>query len=254
MIIPAVCASRRRSGAAEFLPPWSSVVSLLHLNGANGSTAITDETGRIWTANGGAVIDTSKSVFGGASARLQGDGYLLHAPDTAHNFGFGAFTVEARVCIATHAQQWGAIISNGGSFYMDALYLSYFGDNSPAAQLRRRFVFGGHNVPTSSGDYQESGNPYLASSDPVELDRWYTVAVSRDSSNNLRLFVDGVLQQVKTAGGYINFSRGEGTRIGRNGWDGANGQFNGWVDEVRMVAGYARTSNYSPATSEFPNS
>ena len=47
---------------------------------------------------------------------------------------------------------------------------------------------------------------------------------------------------------------GEGTRIGRNGWDGANGQLNGWVDEVRMVAGYARTSNYSPATSEFPNS
>jgi len=65
-------------------PLWSNVRSLLHLNGANNSTVITDETGRAWTASGNAKITTSDGVFGGACLSLDGSGdYISTVHDAA---------------------------------------------------------------------------------------------------------------------------------------------------------------------------
>jgi len=63
---------------------WSNVRCLLHLNGSNNSTVMTDETGRTWTASGNAKITTSDSVFGGACLSLDGTGdYISTVHDTA---------------------------------------------------------------------------------------------------------------------------------------------------------------------------
>src|SRR5689334_6463249 len=41
--------------------------ALLHFNGSDGSTTFTDESGKTWSVNGDAQIDTAQSEFGGAS-------------------------------------------------------------------------------------------------------------------------------------------------------------------------------------------
>ena len=58
-------------------------VALLHMDGADTSTTFTDESGKTWTANGNAQIDTAQSVFGGASGLFDGTGDYLSASDHA---------------------------------------------------------------------------------------------------------------------------------------------------------------------------
>ena len=55
--------------------------SLLHFNGSDGSTTITDESGKTWTAYDNAQIDTAQSKFGGASMLLDGVGDYIKTTD-----------------------------------------------------------------------------------------------------------------------------------------------------------------------------
>lgn len=57
-------------------------VALLHMNGADASTTFTDESGKTWTANGNAQIDTAQSVFGGASGLFDGTGDFISSADS----------------------------------------------------------------------------------------------------------------------------------------------------------------------------
>lgn len=73
----------------------SYTVSLLHMNGVDGSTTFTDESGKSWTAKGNAQIDTAGSRFGGASALFDGSGDYMELPDHEDfNVGSGDFTVD----------------------------------------------------------------------------------------------------------------------------------------------------------------
>lgn len=77
-------------------PLWSNVRSLLHLNGANNSTVITDETGRAWTASGNAKITTSDGVFGGACLSLDGSGDYISTVHDAALLDSSYFKAEGR--------------------------------------------------------------------------------------------------------------------------------------------------------------
>ena len=74
-------------------PPIGNTVSLLHLNGPDGSKAIVDETGRAWTAVGAAELDTSQSKFGGSSLLVSG-GYIYTANSPDFYLESGDFTLE----------------------------------------------------------------------------------------------------------------------------------------------------------------
>src|SRR5690606_34123168 len=96
-VIPGIVASSRRiaTGPSSTDPYWSSVSSLLHFNGSNGSTTFTDEKGVGWTASGDAEISTAQSKFGGSSLSLDGTGDWLDASNAGFTFGTGDFTIEA---------------------------------------------------------------------------------------------------------------------------------------------------------------
>ena len=64
-------------------PYWANVVSLMHFDGADGSTTIDDEKGRIWTPSGNAQIDTAQSKWGGSSLLLDGTGDYLSTPSAS---------------------------------------------------------------------------------------------------------------------------------------------------------------------------
>jgi hypothetical protein len=69
-----------------FTPPTGpgTAFTVLHFDGADTSTTITDSTGRhTWTASGDAQIDTAQSKFGGASLLLDGTGDYISAPNSA---------------------------------------------------------------------------------------------------------------------------------------------------------------------------
>ncbi|MFB3885601.1 MAG: chitobiase/beta-hexosaminidase C-terminal domain-containing protein [Thermodesulfobacteriota bacterium] len=72
--------------------------SLLHMNGADGSTTFTDDApggSHTWTAYGDAQIDTSQSKFSGASGLFDGSGDYLSSPDSDDWYwGTGDFTID----------------------------------------------------------------------------------------------------------------------------------------------------------------
>lgn len=77
----------------------ANVVLLLRMNGANGSTTFTDETGKIVSRYGNAQISTAQSPSGsGSSGLFDGNGDYLTVADSADfDLGAGDYTVEAWV-------------------------------------------------------------------------------------------------------------------------------------------------------------
>src|SRR5690606_25450842 len=80
LMLPGVAPAVAGSGD----PYWASVVLLLHMDGADGSTMFIDSSanGLTVTANGNAQIDTAQSKFGGAAALFDGNGDYLALPST----------------------------------------------------------------------------------------------------------------------------------------------------------------------------
>ena len=80
----------------------------------------------------------------------------------------------------------------------------------------------------------------------VTTGRWYHVAVTRDSSNNCRIFLDGVLKD--TASSTFTFGNASGDlRIGS--FNGTGGDVNGYISNLRILKGTALyTAAFTPPT------
>lgn len=217
-------------------PFIANVVSLLHFNGTNGSTTFTDQKGKTWTATGNAQISTSGSEMGGASLLLDGTGDYIETPDAADwDFGSGQFCIEllARFAAAqTNAafiSQWNSATGTSGW----ALYIS-------GGTLRMRLQSGSTNY-----DVNYAFTPTIG--------QRYHIAVSRDASNVVRLFLDGTLVASAAYAVAVN-NDSANVRIGA--LQGFAGTFdlNGRIDEVRVTKGAARyTANFTPPTTAFPD-
>lgn len=89
------------SGSGATDPDYGMVVLLLHADGANGSTTLTDysQVPHAFTVAGNAKISTAQSVFGGSSALFDGAGSWWETSTNVTDFVFGAddFTIELRV-------------------------------------------------------------------------------------------------------------------------------------------------------------
>jgi hypothetical protein len=86
-------------------PPKTS--ALLHFDGSDGSTAITDETGKPWTAVDGAALSTAWAKYGSASLLLGGIKSLSTPSSADFDFGAGDFTIAF----------WINLLTNTGSDY-----------------------------------------------------------------------------------------------------------------------------------------
>ena len=85
------------AGGADGDPLFSSVISLLNMNGVDGSTTFPDAKGLAYSSYGGAVVSTTTSKFGGSSAYFNGGGAFLQAFSSTFNVTASGFTVEAWV-------------------------------------------------------------------------------------------------------------------------------------------------------------
>lgn len=217
--------------------------ALLHFNGSDASITFTDETGKTWTANGNAQIDTAQSVFGGASGLFDGTGdYLSTSDSDDFAFGTGDFTIDLRVRfnVLPTSITYKILFSqheNSSNYYIFGLY-----NNAGTYQFEFFQVVGG-----------AANIDILKNANSIATGVWYHVALVR-SGNNWYIFQDGTQlgSTVVDADSVSNFSASP--NIGRWAFD-TSYDFNGWIDEFRISKGIARwTANFTPPTKPyFPN-
>jgi hypothetical protein len=213
-------------------PNFADVSLLLHGDGANGSTTITDNSPspKTVTAVGNAQISTAQSKFGGASIAFDGTGDWLQA-SFSPAIGTGNFTIEAWIYINSLAS---------------LAPLCCLGDGANADGLLIYVTTGGRISAFGSNGVIATG-----STQTVSATTWTHLAVTR-SGSSLKLFVNGINDG--TATNSANLSNGL-TQIGRELYNNATGaQLNGYIDDLRITKGIARyTANFTPPTAAFPD-
>lgn len=215
---------------------FSSVSLLLHGNGTDTSTTITDSSSNARTATliGNVQIDTGQSKFGGASIQFDGvnDG-LSYAHYTGFEFGTGACTWEFWVRINTLAEAYPIAFKWNNAAYDTYVQISSAGKLSLIIQSVGI-------ISTANG--------------ALTTGTWYYVAVTR--SGTTWKMVYGTSGSTTTVG---TSTTGGGADPGTNnamlvGCLSTGGflALDGWMDDVRITKGVARDVSNVPTT-EFPN-
>ena len=219
---------------------FDKVSLLLHMDGADGSTAFTDKSSatKTVTANGNARISTAQGLWGGASGYFDGNGDYLALPSSAA-FGFGLddFTIEAFIYISGAQGTDRGITdfratdgSDVGTFFIDG----------PAGN-RLAFWHGAKLGATGTA---------------LEQNTWYHVVLCR-GTGVMRCFLNGVLQWSSSSAVDFGNSRplGIAGSVMTMALGAGSSPFFGHMRELRITKGSARyTANFSPPTEPFPNS
>lgn len=215
---------------------------LLHMDGTNGSTTITDSsnTPKTVTANGNAAISTAQKKFGTGSVYFDGDGdYLSWGIDDDVQFGSGDFTIDGWVNPTDFTVTRGIYFYGNDGNSNAGINMILFNDSG----ANKLYCFAG----TGSAATSVSGGNLTANA-------WTHVAFVRNS-NTLTAYVDG------TAVGSASFSStiavpstfptlSIGRQYGNNNPNSA--PFKGYIDEFRISKGVARwTTDFTPPASPY---
>ena len=234
--------------------PWTSPLAafaggndsftrvLLHLNGSDGSTTITDDnaggSAHTWTAAGNARIDTAQSKFGGASGLFDGTGDWVSTPDST-DFALGSsdFTVDCWFNCNLATTVSGIIAGQRATAAAADTSFIIFKNGSNQIQARACVGTTSFNV-TSTTTFTN-----------LVHTGWHHVAFVR-TGNVLKLFIDGIQEGGDVAiAGVVNDSIAA-LEVASDGIGGL--PWNGWIDEFRLSVGIARwTSNFTPPTEQY---
>jgi len=207
--------------------------ALLHMDGADAATTFTDDSGKTWTASGGAQIDTAQSKFGGASGLFDGTGDYISTPNSAYfDFGTGDFTVDC----------W--IRRNGTKAY-PGIY------SSTAGAGGNGFGFSLGNSDNKIRVIWDNAVKILTTGTVADL-TWTHVAVVR-YGNTVTVYFGGTADATTDdCTGDTIASEGGGAVIGRLGTALDDLYWNGHIEELRVSKGIARwTANFTPPTGEY---
>lgn len=218
----------------EYDPFFSSVGLLMHMDGANGSTTITDLIGSTITNAGSPTISTAQFKFGGSSLSLNGSSGLQVADKAGLAPGTGDFTVEMwiRPTATANARLW-----------------SYQAAGSAQVLILGRDatgrIFGELRNNTGSNDTTVTGATVLS------LNTWYHVAFVRQGTT-CYIFVDGVMEG-NIGGMTQNIPTGGVCSIGYY-QTGNTNFFTGFIEDIRFTKGVARyTASFTPQNRAFPD-
>ena len=218
---------------------------MIHGDGTDAATTIPDSSdlAHTITASGNAQLDTAQKKFGTASVLFDGTGDFITVPDHADlDLGSSNFTIDFWVRFA-------ALTAN-------TVY-GIFSKATSATNDGMSFV----NAVNSSGDSEfrfsiEGADLMTPSAATLAIDTWYHVAIVRKASNSWQMFRDGTSVATSASTSTITDVT-DGLVIGDGyvaslGVFGATDNLNGWIDEFRVVKGYAvYTANFTPPTSAY---
>jgi hypothetical protein len=206
--------------------------SLLHMDGSDGSTSFVDQTGKIWSANGNAQLDTAQFKFGGVSGLFDGTGDYIATSDHADfEFGSGDFTIELWVK-PNDVSAGDKDIYNKG-LIGNNLALGLAGNKVRVVLYQSNILQ--FNIIDTVG---------------LSAGTWYHIALVRNGSA-VTLYKDGVaVASAMYFGSIIDTS--SVIRVGCGDLRGPGRYFNGWIDEVRVSKGIARwTANFTPPDTSY---
>jgi hypothetical protein len=201
------------------------------MDGANNSTVFTDESGKVWTRNGGPLIKTDQFKWT-SSARFANDTDYITTPDHADFYFDADFTIDFWIRSAT--TNW---TSRGE--YIFGKGVDLFGDHSFYLDCTEGLM----SFQTHESDDREG----FIRCGYISNESWQHVAIVRNGTSygNLRTYLNGNLYSVRPAiTGALNNDGGLFS-IGRFGT--LLHYFNGWLEEFRVSKGIARwTTNFTP--------
>lgn len=216
----------------------SNTKALLHFDGADASTTITDESGKTWTAYGNAQLDTAQAFFGSSSLLLDGNGdYIASADHADWYFGTGDFTVDCWFRFA--------VVDTTSTY----TFFSQLGDASHYYNCY--YYNGGIYFQQVNGSLNINILNYTPT---ISANTWYHFAVIK-VSNVYRFFINGVQfgTDATDADEVADFAGP--FEVGRINIAGYYGYLNGWLDEYRVSKGIARwTTNFTPPPAPYPYS
>lgn len=215
---------------------------LLHCEGANGSTTITDSTGRHVVSARGASISTTRSKFGTSSLLLNGTSFIS-TPDHADFNPAGDFTLDFWVWLNDISKDYALMSKTSPTGFGMTLYMFHGSLGSGFAP----FI---ENLLSSNGtsDFHEGGM-----STPSPTGAWHHVAQVR-SGNTYMLAWDGVFGDSFSHPNPINSGTGE---LAFGAYDiGGTAQaapalLDGFMDEIRWVNAAMWTANFTPPVAPY---
>lgn len=222
--------SQQTAGCTD--PNWANVLLLLPLDGTDGATTASDVSSyaRTLTFANGAALDTAQFKFGTASGEFDGTDSLITVPDSADWDFTGQFTIELffRVpSISGNAQR--TFIAKRNALSSNISWdLSW---TSVTASPAITFEFS-TNGTTNAHLLTAAGAGLIL------VDTWYYLAVDRDSSDKMRLYLNNVMISSKTGASGTPFNSTNALSIGARANTGAPNL--GWEDEIRITTGVAR--------------
>ena len=188
------------------------------------------------TAQGNAQVDTAQSKFGGASLLLDGSGDFLEIGsdfNAAVSFA-GELTFECWFYQSATNSALRTLVSNWESGFLWA-------------------VSGGNSLVF----YANGGLlGFSATSLTINANTWYHAAITRDPSNDMRIFLDG--SQVGDTVNYTQTLNAQdttawGVNINNYPTNNPNSYFAGNLDEARISNVARYTSAFTPDTQAFTN-
>jgi hypothetical protein len=226
----------------KFLDPFFKYVSTAiradGINASNNNTFIESSNSVQTTKNGNASQGTFSPFLNSYSVYYDGSSYTQVAQNTAFQFGTGQFAIEYWVNVPKDVNiqpYWTAMTSVGGVGYNQNGIAIYLMDSGYG-------TIGAIGVDLNNA----SGGLRLTDNIDIRGTGWRHIAVTRDASNVVRLFLDGQLRQSGTSTLNIDGTGAYGVVIGISD-SGQNNYFKGNIADYRIVKGSAvYTSNFSP--------
>ena len=218
---------------------FSSVVALLHGDGANGTSTMTDSSSSAanWTAYGNTQLTTSVKKFGTASISVDAASttYLLSPSSTNLQFSTGAFTVEL----------WFNLNSTANNPTIFDWRPDGTDNAGPCVMIGE--------VGSGRLGYRISSSNVISGSTTLSTGTWYHLAVSR-ASGVTKMFLNGVQEGSSYTDGN-SYSNSQAT-FGAIGFlrSLTSYKVNGYFDDIRVTKGVGRyTTTFTPPTAAFPD-
>jgi hypothetical protein len=224
------------SDAPDATITLSQAVALFHFDGTEGSTVLTDSsgTGKVAAITGNPIISTAQSKFGGASLYVNGTSvsetnYVrVNASD---DFTFpGDLTIDWWQYVVTYTNYTGSFVQ------------------VLAPEDKNTCAYCANACWNSSGSkFHFINYPQDSVAAPTNK-AWHHIALTR-AGGVFRAFIDGQLvatdSSTATIRGLLGITGTAGNAV--------NGDFNGYIDELRVVRGTAVwTSDFTPPTAAYP--